>query len=212
MASPSDLHAVPLRTSTAQALPARGRALESVVRAFLEDPLFAFVFPRAERRERDLRRLFAGSIRHAALVGGVSTVEDGLGVALWTPRKSMHVSFAGAWRAGMLTLPFAIGPGAFRRLDSYENELDRRTEAAAGGDFAYVWMLGVHPDAQGRGLGRAALESAISSMRARGFTRCVLRTQQPRNVSLYRHLGFMELARHTPEWASLETIIFGRDL
>ena len=85
-------------------------------------------------------------------------------------------------------------------------------EIAAKGDFAYLWLLGAHPDAQGRGLGRAALESAVSSMRARGFARCVLRTQQPRNVSLYRYLGFDEFARHTPTWTPLETIIFGRDL
>jgi len=212
MASPAAPHAISRHTCTADALPAQERAIDTLVRAFFEDPLFTFIFSRAERRERDLHRLFAGSARHAARVGGVSTVDGGLGVALWTPRQSMHVSLFAAWRAGMITLPFAIGPAAFRRLDRFEIELDRQTEVAAQGDFAYLWLLGAHPDAQGRGLGRAALESAVSSMRARGFTRCVLRTQQARNVSLYRHLGFDELARHTPTWAPLETIIFGRDL
>jgi ribosomal protein S18 acetylase RimI-like enzyme len=204
MHPPASRHAVPLAS--------HGRALETLVRAFITDPMFTFVFQRLERREHDLRRLFTGSLRHAALVGGVSNVDEGLGVALWTPRDSMRVSFSDAWRAGMVTLPFTIGPSAFRRLDRLEHELDGLTRAAAGSDFGYVWMLGVHPDAWGRGLGRAALERALTSMRERGFTRCVLRTQQPRNISLYRHLGFHELARHTPEWVPLETVIFGRDL
>jgi ribosomal protein S18 acetylase RimI-like enzyme len=206
------MHPVPPRTSAADATPQSVRALESLVRAFSDDPLFTFVFPRAERRARDLRRLFAGSLRHAARVGGVATVEGGLGAAVWTPRDAMRVSIHAAWRAGMITLPFAIGPSAFRRLDRYEQELDVQTESAAVGDFAYLWMLGAHPDAQGRGLGRAAIENAFTAMRARGFHRCVLRTQQPRNISLYHHLGFDELARYTPAWTPLETIIFSRQL
>jgi len=52
----------------------QARALESLVHAFLADPLFAHVFPNEERREQDLRRLFEGSLRPAARVGGVSTV------------------------------------------------------------------------------------------------------------------------------------------
>lgn len=207
MSSAASRHAVPLPTKASH-----GQALETLVRAFITDPMFTFIFQRPEQREHDLRRLFAGSLRHAAHVGGVSVVDEGLGVALWTPRDSMSVSFTAAWRAGMLTLPFTVGPSSFRRLDRFEHELDGHTRTAAGSDFAYVWLLGAHPDAQGRGLGRAALERALTSMRERGFTRCVLRTQQPRNVSLYRHLGFHELARHTPGWAPLETVIFGRDL
>jgi len=190
----------------------QARALESLVHAFLADPLFAHVFPNEERREQDLRRLFEGSLRHAARVGGVSTVDDGVGTAVWTPRDDMHVSLGAAWRAHMLTLPFAIGPRAMHRLDSYERELDEVTLDAVGGDFAYLWMLGAHPKAQGRGLGRAALEHALNAMRTRGFERCVLRTQQPRNVSLYDYLGFTELRRHTPAWVPLETIIFAKDL
>jgi ribosomal protein S18 acetylase RimI-like enzyme len=161
------------------------QTLETLVHAFLDDPLFAFIFPRAERRERD---------------------------AVWTPRASMHVSIGAAWRAAMLALPLQLGLPAMRRLDMYELELDRVTRDAAGGDFAYLWMLAAHPRAQGRGLGRAAVEHALGQMRAAGFAQCLLRTQQPRNVSFYRHLGFREVLRHTPAWVDLETIVFARDL
>lgn len=206
--------AVPHRSGVLAGPPANAdeQTLETLVHAFLDDPLFAFIFPRAERRERDLRRLFAGSLRHAGRVGGVSTVEAGLGAAVWTPRASMHVSIGAAWRAAMLALPLQLGLPAMRRLDMYELELDRVTRDAAGGDFAYLWMLAAHPRAQGRGLGRAAVEHALGQMRAAGFAQCLLRTQQPRNVSFYRHLGFREVLRHTPAWVDLETIVFARDL
>jgi GNAT superfamily N-acetyltransferase len=48
----------------------------------------------------------------------------------------------------------------------------------------------VHPDSQGQGLATNVVAEVEAQARAAGFATLALRTEQPRNVALYQHLGF----------------------
>lgn len=56
----------------------------------------------------------------------------------------------------------------------------------------YVQRLAVHPDAQGRGFGRALVADGLAHLRARGAGRAYVNTQveNDRAFALYRDLGF----------------------
>jgi len=65
------------------------------------------------------------------------------------------------------------------------------------GDVAHLINLAVHPDAGGAGLGRALIDQGLAQARASGATVINLAThvKMPKNVALYRHLGWKETAR-----------------
>jgi ribosomal protein S18 acetylase RimI-like enzyme len=60
-------------------------------------------------------------------------------------------------------------------------------------DAANVRMLGVAPDARGRGVGRALMEAAIAEARARGKRALTLNTAERMRsaVAMYEGMGFV---------------------
>ena len=61
------------------------------------------------------------------------------------------------------------------------------------GKLGWIGVLGVHPDHQGRGFGKALVNKAIQSLRNSGCQRIGLSTAaaNPNNVGLYVRLGFL---------------------
>jgi ribosomal protein S18 acetylase RimI-like enzyme len=59
--------------------------------------------------------------------------------------------------------------------------------------WAFLRMVGVHPDAQGRGVGRALVEDVIGRVRAAGRQMLGLRTAPQMEIAhrLYESLGFV---------------------
>jgi GNAT superfamily N-acetyltransferase len=74
-------------------------------------------------------------------------------------------------------------------------------------DGAHVEQLSVHPDHQGRGIGRALLERVRAWAADQAMAAVTLTTFRdvPWNAPLYRHLGFVDLEPHEigPELAAL---------
>lgn len=63
-------------------------------------------------------------------------------------------------------------------------------------DEAHIRMLGVHPDARGRGAARALIEACFERARAAGRSRVTLHTTQRMKVAqrMYETMGFERLA------------------
>jgi GNAT superfamily N-acetyltransferase len=73
-------------------------------------------------------------------------------------------------------------------------------------DAAYLWLLGVAPEARGTGLARSLVAAVKSQGAASGFSSLLLKTEQPANVPIYEHLGLTRVAYTeappllTPSW------------
>lgn len=65
------------------------------------------------------------------------------------------------------------------------------------GDLGEVYVLGVHPDAEGRGLGRALLLAGLAHLRDAGASRIILYVDadSPGPIHLYESLGFGTMSR-----------------
>ncbi|RZQ60118.1 GNAT family N-acetyltransferase [Amycolatopsis suaedae] len=137
-----------------------------------------------QRRVRDLQRLF---IERIGLPHGRVWVADGpdgvVAAAVWTTPDSTGIGEAFAELAELT--PALAGD---------------RAAAAASAEAAMaphrpaepVWFLatvGVHPDHQGKGLGRAIVEPGLAAAEAAGVP-AFLETSEQANVRFYERLGF----------------------
>ena len=64
------------------------------------------------------------------------------------------------------------------------------------GSHLYLWVLGVHPDAQGRGIGRVLMEDVIGRAEAQRIP-VYLETATEENVDMYLGFGFQPLGEIT---------------
>jgi ribosomal protein S18 acetylase RimI-like enzyme len=100
-------------------------------------------------------------------------------------------------RAAVAAVLVAVEDG--RILGSATLELDARIEdddPPLRPDEAHVRMLGVHPDARGRGVARALMEGCLDRARAAGRSRITLATTRRMTDAqrMYEHLGFRRRA------------------
>ncbi len=98
-----------------------------------------------------------------------------------------------AGRAGRVPVLVAVGDGQV--LGCVTLELDEQRigdDPEFPADAANVRMLGVLPEARGRGIGRALMEACADLARSRGKRALLLHTTRPMRAarSLYRSMGF----------------------
>jgi ribosomal protein S18 acetylase RimI-like enzyme len=89
----------------------------------------------------------------------------------------------------------ATGLARLRRLMALRATMDRRHPMDRR--HAYLWLLGVSPALQGRGIGSRLLRAANERLDAEGLP-AYLETGTTRNVALYRRHGFEVIHEEVP--------------
>ncbi len=159
--------------------------VDTLVRAFADDPVANFMFAGDRRRCRGLRSFFARQIRHQYLSGGhVYTTDDRAGAAIWgAPDRERH---------GMVellqllpTAPFLLSKrmtAALRLLYEVDGLHPREPHW-------YLATLGTDPDHQHRGIGSALLRPVLDRADEEGMP-AYLESSKERNVPFYARFGF----------------------
>lgn len=159
-------------------------AAASLVRAFHDDPLLAYVFPDLRTRDRALRRFFRFQLRSTYMKrGSAYTTEDCRSIAMWMPPQSgpPPMSEVIAQLPLLFTLGRRTGP-ALRLVQLVESHHPKTPHYYLGG-------LGTDPGWQGRGLGSAVL-APVLEICDRDRLAAYLESSKEGNVSFYRHHGF----------------------
>jgi len=167
-------------------IPAAGITL---ARAFHDDPLMIYAIPDAAERLRLLPDMYARMIRFGTLAGEVyvtaGTIE---GVALWTPpnakwtRENIEAS-------GMHETPTLIGNDAYQRYRDVVGREWQARERDMPTACWYLFLLGVEPRSQRRGLGSALMRPVLERADTERVA-CYLETENQRNVAFYQKQGF----------------------
>lgn len=171
--------------ATAADLPS---VIDDLDAAFAGDVMFDWFLRDDARRDAGRNGFFNALIRHVAFgAARIDRPAGGGAAAVWMPPeatgpislfKELRVAPAILRAAGLARLPRVLA------LQSAIEEHHPKTRP-----YAYLWFLGVRPQAQGMGVGSRLLRAAIRRLDAAALG-AYLETQTLRNVALYRRHGF----------------------
>ncbi len=159
----------------------RRLVVDTIRRAFYNEPTVRWLFPEAETFERAARSFFGYLFDRRVEAGEVWWV-PGVAVSTWEPPGGIvegAVSPTGA-TAGRMPEP------AMAKLVLYNEAVEARIPTA---DAWYLGVLAVHPDRQGEGFGRRLINPVRSRADLAGEP-IALETAVAANVGLYEYLGF----------------------
>jgi ribosomal protein S18 acetylase RimI-like enzyme len=167
-----------IRSATPDEMP---KAIATIVAAFITDPVARFAFASSHDHLEGMgtaTRLFAGgAFEHGT--ADVST--DFCGAALWLP-PGVHPDGDALEKVfRQLSAP--------ERLDDVLGTFEKMGESHPDEDHWYLPLIGVDPNAQGRGLGAELMRHAVARCDRDGAL-AYLESSNPRNISLYRRFGF----------------------
>ena len=169
---------------------------DDLAAAFQSDPQFRW-FMRDDHRA-DLARLnlfklmVAGSgipdgIVHRPITGGAA--------AIWLPSESMAPSPLVQELRILPVILAATGVRRFGRMVAMREAMEKHHPKDR--PHAYLWFLGVRPEAQGFGVGSRLLAAGLQQVDAQG-RHAYLESSNVANVPLYERFGFEVVREFTP--------------
>ena len=187
---------------TIQTNPAASRRVGALLaRAFHDDAMFCAVQPDAERRRRVLPWFFAAAARLGMREGEVHVLEEDAGAAIWLPPGDGRLRARAIVRSGLALVPLRFGPSAFRRFARITGGFDSVREQVVYQPYWHLFILGVAPGRQGRGLGGELIAPVLARADQAG-QRCYLETSEERNLPFYeRHRFAVAGGRRNPDGA-----------
>jgi len=173
--------------------PADVPALVGVLaRAFETDPFVSWLVRDDARRAAGYTRFFELALRRLTMpFGEVYTNESCTGAAAWTPPGKWKMSLA---RQIWMVRHFAAVCG-WRRLIKVQLATAPIVRAHPHEPHHYLFVLGVDPSAQGKGVGRELI-APILSICDRDRLPAYLETSTERNLGFYQSLGFGVTGEH----------------
>jgi ribosomal protein S18 acetylase RimI-like enzyme len=161
------------------------RASAIMERAFENDPLIHYMFPDPVERAERSPWYYAANLKHSQLFGEVWATANWEGVAAWLSPAADHWSFDRLQQSGLWQMSEHLGEEASQRFMSVVDLPVPYTRQP----YYYLFMLGVEPDQQGRGIGSRLLSCLLQQADS---THAAIRvdTNDPANVSFYERHGF----------------------
>jgi ribosomal protein S18 acetylase RimI-like enzyme len=162
------------------------RIAQALARAFEDDPVMTWIFPRDAERLTRLERMFSLFLRRIWLRHGECyTVDELFGAALWLPPGEWHLGPLAQLRIVPSTIA-VMGRSVSRGMAAVQAMEKRHPKEPA---HYYLPVLGIEPEFQGRGFGGALLQPVLARC-DRDRMGAYLESSKRRNVALYERHGF----------------------
>jgi len=165
------------------------RAGGVLARAFHDDAMFCAVQPDPQRRARLLPWFFTATARLGQREGELHMLEDDAGVAIWLTPSHGRLGLGALVHSRLAFVPLHLGPAGLRRFMRITGNFDSAREELVREPYWHLFILGVAPEHQGRGLG-GELMAPVLARADRDGVHCYLETSEERNVPFYERHGF----------------------
>jgi ribosomal protein S18 acetylase RimI-like enzyme len=172
------------------------QSADDLCAAFVDDPMVSWFMREDEKRHAARKRFFRVLLRQSAIrTGVIERPAAGGAAAIWVPSESIAPQSLIQELRALPMLLNASGLGRFKRLVALREAMDKHHPEDRPHD--YLWFLGVHPEAQGAGIGSRLLASKTRRLDEAGRAGW-LETATPKNVPLYRRHGFEIQCEYKP--------------
>lgn len=170
-----------------------GLAGRVVARAFQDDPLMIYFFPDPSNRKMKLPYIFEYLIRYGIKYGEVYAPSPKLeGIAVWLPSEKSFMTMWRGFLSGGLSLILQIGMSMFLKHASIYDYVISMHKRLAPSPHAYLSVLGVNPEQQGKGHASKLLNAMFNRIDQEQLP-CYLETNNEKNVPIYQNFGFKVL-------------------
>jgi ribosomal protein S18 acetylase RimI-like enzyme len=158
---------------------------DALVKAFDDDPLMRFLFPKAASRGKKSRAFFVSDSKRALKKGALFTTAGGTaqGGAIWMAPGEWKVG--GLELLGQLPMLFSLGTDTPRSL----GVLSKVEKVHPTEPHWYLAVLGTDPQYQGKGVGSALMAPILEKCDTEGIP-AYLESSKESNISFYRRHGF----------------------
>jgi GNAT superfamily N-acetyltransferase len=182
-------------------------AAATLAHAFADDPAIPYILPDPAQVIPVSTSFFAAALRNGVEHGEVFAIGDPpRAVAIWhridNDRAEMPEPDVSA-ALSVLDEPTQERWSIFAYMAEVHGRLMREPHN-------YLFILGVEPELQGRGLGSAMLAPLLARARSEGLP-CYLETFNPRNLPLYERHGFRVVQEGVPPGSNLTLWAMRRD-
>ena len=158
---------------------------QALARAFLDDPVMVWLFPKESSRAGKLERMFAAQMTRIILPkDSLYTTDEHQGGALWEPPGTSKL---GLWQLFRL-LP-AFGSIFGSRVPAVVKLLTTIDAKHPVEPSWYLFTLGTDPAFQGQGVGRALMEPVLTHCDTEGLP-AYLESSKEANIAYYERSGF----------------------
>lgn len=158
-------------------------------RAFQNDPLWQYLYPELDKRNRYLPLFYRAFLRAAIQQQqAVGVAEPLAGIAVWSrPQQSFDFSqFLNRSSLRLFFSPFAL---AFIRAGKIFGRFETMQKQYAPTPHYYLNTISVLPEAQGQGLASQLIRPFLPLADDQSVG-VYTETMTPANVALYEHFGF----------------------
>jgi len=164
--------------------------IETLLQAFLDDPLLGYFFDEPEGKLIFLKKFFNYRIRNSLLDGRIfATSENIEGVVILTQSEYKKFSWVRAIRTGGMGLYRTAGSKILKRMLAVESFVVSKRFECISEPHWYLGSLAIHPSYQGKGLA-GKLVRPVFDMCSSHRKLCVLETQHDYLIEMYKHFGF----------------------
>jgi GNAT superfamily N-acetyltransferase len=185
----------------------------TLVASLIDDPFYQAITVDCgvdlEARCSVLSRYFEYSLQEADRTGRCTVHEDqALGAAAWllprTPEvETAEASAKAAYFAGLL------GPNGWQNYRRIVEFMSHRSEPLVPEDVWYLTIVGVHPVAQGRGIGAQLVRPTLAEATKAGVY-AFLESFAPRNLVFYERMGFVQAAEFVEPTTKAQYVVMLR--
>ena len=185
-------------------------ATKILAEAFLHYPLMKYAFEErtVEERSKSLHHLYKCCISACNKYGGVIITEDNQGALIWLSGKNFPLGLMREIKSDMWTIPFRLGVKPTLRLMNHDNVPEGWIKKNAGEKMGYIWCVGINANERGKGYSRKLIDESIAQMRAQGMNEFWLKTEDEKNVAIYRKLGFELVCETLVKSSGLKSWVF----
>jgi GNAT superfamily N-acetyltransferase len=189
------------------------KPLRALALSLFSDPFYQAItveYCSVEAKLITLETYFEYSLLEAERTGHVVILpNESRGAAAWLLPRSPEVQAmeAGAKKRFMAEL---LGPKGSQNYHAIVDYMSPLAESHVPAKAWYLSIVGIHPEAQGQGLGKKLLQPTLEEASRLGRV-CYLETFTPSNIGFYKHLGFVQVAAYAEPTTGSTYAIMRRD-